>query len=163
MRFKQFAAHAKERGLQARDCGAGHWQVIGGPLLVNFYPNAKRGPVYYVAGTTRGVWGSAEEALAAAGRPPVIGSLPKDSRSHRQVYRRWKERLLAKARLPFDPVKCWWCATNLLTLTDITVDHKIPLHRGGLDNPNNWVPACKKCNGRRGHDMPELTGGSDEQ
>jgi 5-methylcytosine-specific restriction endonuclease McrA len=43
-----------------------------------------------------------------------------------------------------------------LTLDTSTMDHVIPLHRGGLDNANNRVLACEPCNSKRGHDMPEL-------
>ena len=49
--FKQLRQHAASAGARVRDCGGGHWQVIG-DYLVNFYPHAGRGPTYYIAGTS---------------------------------------------------------------------------------------------------------------
>lgn len=40
--------------------------------------------------------------------------------------------------------KCWYCGVESKNLT---VDHKEPRSRSGADSPDNWVPACKKCNG----------------
>ena len=60
---------------------------------------------------------------------------------------------------------CYYCGTALLIRAEcrddkpmaMHMDHLVPLHRGGLDNPNNWVIACEPCNQARGHAMPELT------
>lgn len=47
--------------------------------------------------------------------------------------------------------KCWWC-TGLLT--DYHVDHRIPLARGGKNDPSNIVIACPTCNLAKGKKMP---------
>lgn len=31
-----------------------------------------------------------------------------------------------------------------------TVDHVVPLSRGGADGPSNWVLSCLQCNQRKG-------------
>lgn len=35
-----------------------------------------------------------------------------------------------------------------------TVDHYIPISRGGWDSPSNWVLACWKCNNTKANLMP---------
>ena len=42
---------AEPRGLRIIDRGQGHIQLVGGPLLVNYYPLAKKRSAY-IAGTT---------------------------------------------------------------------------------------------------------------
>ncbi len=41
------------------------------------------------------------------------------------------------------------CAYCLRTVK-LTRDHVLPLSRGGLDEPDNVVPACQPCNSRKG-------------
>jgi 5-methylcytosine-specific restriction protein A len=33
--------------------------------------------------------------------------------------------------------------------TELTMDHLVPLARGGLSTKNNLVPACKECNAKK--------------
>ena len=37
---------------------------------------------------------------------------------------------------------CGACASSL--------DHEVPLSRGGMDDAWNWVPACRSCNSSKG-------------
>lgn len=139
---------ASERGLKVVDRGQGHLQIIGGPLLVNYYPLAKKRSAY-VAGTTgRRVGVTPEQAVDMAFLPPSIKGVARvDER--RGKYRNERRKMLKKSKL------CHWCKTPL-TIDTSTMDHVIPLHRGGLDNANNRVLACEPCNSKRGHAMPEL-------
>ena len=42
---------------------------------------------------------------------------------------------------------------------DLTMDHLIPIIRGGKSTKGNLVPSCKKCNSERKHLLPfELPG-----
>ncbi len=151
MRFdrKRFQAEAKAAGLEATHKGNGHWQLTGGALLVNFYPYAKRGSKIYIQGTNEGRHGTAEEAIAAANkRPDVCPRADRDKR-RRFGYRAKRRWMLRKSN------NCHWCQVAL-TLETSTLDHEIPLARGGLDNANNWVLACGPCNDRRAAKMPEL-------
>lgn len=50
--------------------------------------------------------------------------------------------------------RCYYCELRL-TLSPgkpntMTLDHKIPLVRGGLNRPFNYVPACRACNNDKG-------------
>lgn len=52
-----------------------------------------------------------------------------------------------KARFDYHGNKCIYCAG----IGDLTVDHLIPLTRGGTNWPANLAPACRSCNGRKRH------------
>jgi 5-methylcytosine-specific restriction enzyme A len=40
---------------------------------------------------------------------------------------------------------CHYCQKKVLS-RDLTMDHVVPLARGGRSQPGNVVPACKDCN-----------------
>ena len=37
---------------------------------------------------------------------------------------------------------------------ELTMDHLVPVIRGGKSNKGNLVPSCKDCNSRRKHSLP---------
>jgi 5-methylcytosine-specific restriction endonuclease McrA len=44
--------------------------------------------------------------------------------------------------------------------TELTMDHLVPVIRGGQSTKGNLVPSCKACNNARKHRLPfEKTGG----
>ena len=47
--------------------------------------------------------------------------------------------------------RCFYC---LEVLDTITMDHFIPLSRGGEHSASNVVPACKRCNGQKWAYLP---------
>jgi hypothetical protein len=51
-------------------------------------------------------------------------------------------------RIEIDP-HCEICRRPL-TLKKSTVDHVIPISRGGTDRPDNWLLACRRCNEAKG-------------
>lgn len=139
---------ASDAGATVKDCGGGHYQIRG-RLLVNYWPESKKRSAH-VAGTTHGKHHvSPTEAVQMAFTPPPIApEHKKDTRHGNPKLQRLK---LIRKNGPW----CYWCKCRV-TLASSTVEHVIPLHRGGLDNANNRVLACKPCNHSRGHDMPEL-------
>lgn len=48
--------------------------------------------------------------------------------------------------------RCWYCQTPVGSKYHI--DHRIPLSKGGSNNPNNLVVACQSCNCRKQGRMP---------
>jgi hypothetical protein len=138
---------AKARGAEVLDKGSGHFHIRG-RLLVNYYPFSKKRSAY-VAGTTRAeTHVSATQAVAMAfDAPQLAGKATK-----RRKNSKWRRQCLMKAK----GRNCHWCQA-LLTLETSTLDHVIPLSRGGLDNANNVVLSCEPCNHARGNVMPELT------
>lgn len=144
-----------EKGLQVVDCGNGHLQIRGGALLVNYWPESKRRSAY-VAGTTKKYSNVQPERVIelATTPPPIAGESRKDER--KGSYRRRKIKMLRRQR------NCRWCGCSLSIDGKIpgtvkaTLEHVIPLDRGGLDNPNNHALACEPCNSSRGNNMPEI-------
>lgn len=86
--------------------------------------------------------------------PKVDSSTPLNRRKGK--YRALRKRMLMKS------TECFWCGAHL-TINNSTVDHVVPLSRGGLDHSNNRVLACEPCNNKRGSKMPELNGEEDER
>ena len=119
-------------------------------MLVNFWPYAKRGPSAHVAGTKGGAKSvTIDEAIRMTCTPPPRGGYggKRDQRSGN--YRKIKIRMLRKSDV------CWVCGTKL-TVETATLDHVIPLTRGGQDHHTNMKLACEPCNKERGSEMPEL-------
>jgi hypothetical protein len=139
---------AQAKGLGVIERPNGHIQFIGGHLLVNYYPFSRRRAAY-IAGTTKKFDNvSIEQAVAMALKPPPVADHSR-KQERRGNYRSNRRRLIDK-----DP-HCYWCRC-VLNLDTSTMDHVIPLGRGGLDNANNRVLACESCNNKRGSDMPEI-------
>lgn len=57
----------------------------------------------------------------------------------------WKERLARGL--------CHYCGGSF-SPEDLTMDHVVPLSRGGKSVKENLVPACKECNTRKNLDLP---------
>lgn len=140
--YRAFERIVREAGLQTWWCSDDHWQIIGGPLKVNYYPGKG---TFYVAGTAAGRKGGIKAAIRAAKTPPPLAG-----RKVRRIQNTpHKRRMFAKSQL------CHWCRRKL-QWEEATVDHVVPLSRGGLHNHNNMVLACETCNRGRGNAMPEL-------
>jgi len=60
-----------------------------------------------------------------------------------------RNRILAR-----DGNRCQYCGTKG-TAFDLTVDHILPVSRGGTTSPENLVAACYACNQRKGSRTPE--------
>lgn len=133
-----------EKNLELVERPNGHFQIRG-VMLVNYYPCARTRSLY-VAGTTGALkHASAEKAVEVA-----LGKqgFTLDNRVPRKNnYRAAKKKLLAKSD------KCYWCGCKL-TMQTATLDHLVPLSRGGLNNDNNYVLACEPCNKARGNNLP---------
>jgi len=48
--------------------------------------------------------------------------------------------------------KCHYCAKQVVP-AELTMDHIVPLARGGRSTKGNLVPACKDCNNRKKSDL----------
>ncbi len=143
-------AAAHEAGLQLHHCGNGHWQLRGGRFLVNFWPAT--GTVH-VDGTCQGLRAKKSDPVASligmANTPPEVKHAGKAKRESPNKMR--AKRLVLWRKTPF----CHWCKRGL-SFQESTIDHVIPLARGGTNHIKNLVIACEECNLKRGRDMPEV-------
>ena len=48
---------------------------------------------------------------------------------------------------------CWYCGCQV-GFKNLTMDHVIPLARGGRSTRDNLVPSCKECNTRKKSSLP---------
>lgn len=48
---------------------------------------------------------------------------------------------------------CYYCRRKIKP-KDLTMDHIVPVIRGGRSTKSNVVPACKECNNRKKHMVP---------
>jgi 5-methylcytosine-specific restriction endonuclease McrA len=139
--MKSLAQLAKENGVAYKDCGGGHLQLTG-VVLVNYYPDSRRCSAY-IAGTVGAHHHvTHEQAIRLALKPTGL-----NIKTPRGNQKRAKMRLYRRSQ------KCRWCGKPL-TLEEATVDHVIPLSKGGLDQDNNRVISCEPCNRDRRNDMP---------
>lgn len=49
--------------------------------------------------------------------------------------------------------KCYYCRKQF-PVSELTMDHLIPLARGGKSVKENLVPSCKECNNRKKYLLP---------
>lgn len=151
MTFEDFAELCRSNGLVAKDYGNFHWQINGGVCRVNFYPASKRGLIYVNGATAKTSYpGNPEMAVAAAlgkgkilepGRAKTKRMLTTKSKRIRVKW--WKQGRRC----------CHWCPKEFKAFEEMTLDHVIPLFRGGSNFQDNLVPACGPCNKRRGHEL----------
>ncbi len=83
---------------------------------------------------------------------PFICAIPEDVlRKERAAARAlrdtsWWKRKRASGR-------CHYCGAKVAP-RDLTMDHLVPLVRGGTSTKQNIVPACKECNSRKKYLLP---------
>ncbi len=87
-------------------------------------------------------------------------SIPTVIRLHRYISVSWRDvRWSKKAVLHRDKYTCAYCGIQLgdqqrgqaLTRRDLTVDHILPVSRGGKNTWSNTVCSCSICNQRKGN------------
>jgi hypothetical protein len=140
---------AKPYGVVVEEKSPGHFHIHG-KLLVNYYPFGKKSTAY-VAGTIGGkTHVTPLQAIQMSVQAPGVVHKSDRVKRNRNNTRRKRQRLLL--RFPC----CRWCHV-LLTMENSSIEHIVPLMRGGLDHINNMTLACKPCNWARGSDMPELS------
>ena len=75
----------------------------------------------------------------------------KDIKRERQKARdlrssQWWKRKLAKG-------VCYYCGHHA-SPKELTMDHIVPIARGGRSTKGNVVPACRECNNQKKHLLP---------
>lgn len=146
--WDNFSERVIAAGLIPRNCGQGHWRIEGGLNEVNYYPFSRKKTLYVNNTTSKASVsnGSLERAIAVANDP---GALPKVAPEDK--VKRFNMKQLRRSMMKHRPF-CHWCQADLSqTPSAATVDHVIPLARGGTNDRKNLVLACYTCNQERGH------------
>lgn len=52
-----------------------------------------------------------------------------------------------------DKGECYYCGREVPP-KELTMDHIVPIIRGGKSVKNNVVPACKECNNKKRYSLP---------
>src|SRR5690606_34861041 len=132
-----------------------HFQIKG-VYLVNYYPLAKTQSLY-VAGTVGSVKrASPDKAVQIAAGESGFKLNAEKAERKRRSYKAERKRLWnAGARA------CYWCKVAFNSFAEATLEHIVPLSKGGLDNPNNYALAHKECNHGRGNLLPHVRAASE--
>ncbi|MFW6365895.1 MAG: HNH endonuclease [Spirochaetota bacterium] len=86
-----------------------------------------------------------DEILHFSEMPPVdIAAEKRKARALR--HSAWWKRRIAEG-------KCYYCGAEC-DPSELTMDHRIPLARGGLSEKINLAPCCKECNSRKKYMLP---------
>lgn len=81
----------------------------------------------------------------------LINLSPKDLKREKEKARelrrtQWWQRQVARGR-------CHYCSGSF-EARELSMDHVVPLIRGGRSTRGNVVPACKECNNRKKYLLP---------
>ena len=137
----KFAQAVEASGLKPVLCSPYHFQITGGKFLINFYPTARGGSKVYVASTKEGLKANLAQAIKFANELPKIEKVerkPNYTKILKWLFRRGN--------------KCFHCG-EVVERKDGSVEHIIPLSRGGLNNRNNYALAHQKCNLKKGNQV----------
>jgi hypothetical protein len=136
--FDEFACVAEAKGLVAVRFSAQHWQLQGALRPVNYYPDTK---TIYVNGQKKAyAWGDGLKAIEVA----VSGPESVPYKKTMSGVRRKKRRKQLFSASPY----CYWCK-ELVSEAEASLEHLVPLSKGGSNRIDNTVLAHRACNEAR--------------
>ena len=91
--------------------------------------------------------------LSSSGLPASSVSVRKKKKNLKTELRRKRN----KAKFFIKNPNCFYCGI-LLTKKSRTIDHFIPLSKGGTNTQENWRAACKQCNHEKGDNLLSTSG-----
>jgi 5-methylcytosine-specific restriction endonuclease McrA len=83
----------------------------------------------------------------------IFGGEEKDSHIAREKAKARELRGSSWWREKISSGECYYCGRKF-NPAELTMDHKIPLARGGMSEKINIVPACKECNNKKKYMLP---------
>lgn len=105
------------------------------------------------SGSARGARPSRKLAVKARGSSQARGRVRQNAGRPTSVAGVAMKRVMRKVALRDCGQRCVYCATSLDQHT-ATLDHVVPLARGGAHDPGNLVVACGPCNRLKGDLLP---------
>lgn len=154
--FDAFKEECVKHGLEARDCGNGHWQAKGA-FVVNYYPDTDSRSAYVNGMTKKHTGMTTADVIRLAVNGEGLGVDKKGKRRSREgkanPYTKEREALGA-----LQEHRCLKCGTRFRAGVKCTVDHIIPVSRGGSDQIDNLCLLCEPCNQEKADNIdPELS------
>lgn len=142
MNSEKLIKAANSAGLRVLFRTSSHWQISGGVRLVNYYPN--KGTVY--------VQGAVRRCMNTQTVKDLIGvALHGPPKSGAQVGRNYSSKKLRQGCWDRGLRTCRWCGCRFWRAEEATLEHLVPICRGGSNRPDNLALACHECNKTRGH------------
>jgi 5-methylcytosine-specific restriction endonuclease McrA len=96
-----------------------------------------------------------ERVIKTVSEEYIVPAVARLVRMVKRVYKTavaWSRRNL----LSRDNFSCGYC--NKQSFTGMTIDHILPVSRGGKTTWDNTITCCKSCNDRKGNRLPEEAG-----
>lgn len=114
--------------------------------------NVKRAVIMLLAGTAQCI----EQDTSTCLRSPSFSMpVPEVIRIRRMVHIPYKEVTFCRKNVLLrDNRQCQYCG-EVFAEEALTLDHVLPLSRGGRDWWTNVVTACRSCNNRKGNFTPD--------
>jgi 5-methylcytosine-specific restriction endonuclease McrA len=133
----------------------GKWTICGGRREVRFKPiNELRG-LATIEGVPEPFECDVHEAIRIA-KVDDLGALGASLRAKASSIGRKSAQKLRKELLDTDP-HCYWCGRPL-NVPSSTLDHRVPLAKGGTNRRENLVLCCDPCNQAKAAMLPEEFG-----
>ncbi len=163
MTFKAFSSCVIANALLPERYSDKHWQIRGGKFIVDFHLTGKGVTVCVNSLNVRNRYRKADRALQAAIEVAhaIIGPGQYCITTKSRNRPRTKRGKAIKAWLFAKSDRCYWCDHPLTLAVDgvwsenlATLEHLIPLSKGGTNGLDNLALACAKCNNERASEEP---------
>jgi len=135
------------------DCLLRRGEVVWGVLRMEDILMARRNLRLSKGGSSRGSRPSRRSSVRARGSHATRGSGQRSVSRPRGIVHVAMKRAMRKVALRDCGQRCVYCAVHLDQST-ATLDHVVPLARGGAHDPGNLVVACGPCNRLKGDLQP---------
>lgn len=133
---------AKENDMQFRKCTTYHFQLKG-VFLLNIYPTT--GAVYVQGTNGKTKYSSLEELIDLANGDIELEGVDRGKR----VPGRGRRKAIWDSGERF----CFVCSKEFSDFSETTLEHKIPLSRGGSNRRDNLALSHYECNHERGNSL----------
>jgi len=135
----------EENNLEFKECTEYHWQIKG-KHLVNYYPTKE---TVYIKGMAKKIKNvtDIEYVINLALGDSNINKKDTTIIKRKNSYKEKKERLISRGYY-----KCWICGESP-NIEELTIDHVIPISKGGSNRYDNLKLACKKCNEKKADNL----------
>ena len=122
-------------------CSPHHIQFRG-KVIVNYYPT--KGTIY-INGMYKSIKGSEKEAVKIAKDPSLIKNKTFEKTKRKANTRKVRKKLYYELH----KTKCFVCGKDM-DFEETTLEHIIPLSKGGANRIDNYALSHEKCNQERG-------------